>query len=284
MTATFGCDISEYQPVVDDSYTRRWLSFRLCFAGRIDNHAAANLAWCVKARAAGRIDGFTGYVVPQPGSNDAIMAAVNSLKFPADAVVMIDGEKWNGTSYQINGDHSAEFNQLAMRLRVRQGNRPDLVWAYGNRGPDLEVWPRKAPWLGWVVASYGGDQPVEKNAVGWQYTDGEPAYDHPDRPSSTPPFGRCDHNVFFKLPEGDDMPTAKEIAEAVWDLPLTDSDGKRQPASAWVKQARNLSDPKAVAALILSKLPDDAGGLTKQQVQAAVDNGLSEFFGKAVGK
>ena len=200
MTVTYAPDVSTFQPPVNDSFNRDWLIFRVCFNGTVDTHAQANLAWCVKARAAGKIRGFTGYVVPLPGGNDAILHSLDVLRFPHDAPVMIDAEKWGGTSYQINGDHSAEFNALAERLRKRQGGRADLVWAYGNRGPDLEVWPHKADWLGWVVASYGGTKPAVPNMIGWQYTDGEPKYDRPGAPSSTPPFGRCDHNELYQLP------------------------------------------------------------------------------------
>lgn len=85
-------------------------------------------------------------------------------------------------------------------------------------------------------------------------------------------------------PEGSEhaMPTADEIADAVWGRDLTDGT-LSQPASSWLKQARNNSDRKALVALLLSKLPDDAGvGLTKVQVKAAADAALDDFFGKAV--
>ena len=85
-------------------------------------------------------------------------------------------------------------------------------------------------------------------------------------------------------PEGSEhnMPTADEIAQAVWDQQLSDGSTK-QPAAAWLRQARNLSDSaaKRAAALILAKLPDEAGGLTKAQVKAAVESGLQEAFAKA---
>lgn len=215
MTGVFAPDVSIFQVAVDDSFNRDWLIFRVCFNGTIDAHAKQNLAWAVKAKASGKIKGFTGYVVPLSGGNDACLKSLDAVGFPTDAVVMIDAEKWNGQPYQINGDHSTQFNNLATALRQRQDGRDDLVWAYGNQGPDLEVWPHKADWLGWVVASYtSGPQPaLPANAVGWQYTDGEPQYDNPNRPHSTPPFGRCDHNVLFKLPEDDVPLTDADIAK-----------------------------------------------------------------------
>lgn len=69
-------------------------------------------------------------------------------------------------------------------------------------------------------------------------------------------------------PEGSEfnMPTAQEIAAAVWREPLTDSDGKKQPASAWLKQSRNLSDPDVLAQKLAGKLQ----GVTADQIKAAL--------------
>jgi hypothetical protein len=212
MPPTIAPDVSEFQAPVDDSFDRDWLIFRICFNGNIDDHAAHNLAWAKKATAAGRIKGFTGYVVPLPGGNDACVASLDEIGWPHDAPVMIDAEKWRGEPYEIFGDHSDQFNNLAARIRTRQGGQDDLAWAYGNRGPDLEVWPRKASWLGWVVASYGGSKPDEPNLIGWQYTDGQPEFDRPDMPHTSAPFGRCDHNALYRLP-GDDMPTVQDIMQ-----------------------------------------------------------------------
>lgn len=219
---TFAPDVSEFQVPVDDSFNRDWLIFRVSFNGNVDSRARQNLAWAKKARADGRIKGFTGYVVPLPGGNAACVASLDAIGFPADAPVMIDAEKWRGQTYEIFGDHSDQFNELARLLRGRQNGRDDLVWAYGNRGPDIEVWPRKADWLGWVVASYGGSKPDEPNMIGWQYTNGQPEYDRDGFPHATPPFGRCDHNALFQLPGDDDMPTVLEFMQH----PLTsDPDG-----------------------------------------------------------
>lgn len=236
MSVVYAPDVSTFQAPVDNSFDREWLIFRVCFNGSIDTHAQHNLAWCVQARTAGKIKGFTGYVVPLPGGNAAVLASLDELGFPHDAPVMIDAEKWNGQPYQINGDHSAQFNDLADALRERQGGRDDLVWAYGNRGPDLEVWPHKAPWLGWVVASYTSadtltDPPA--NLIGWQYTDGEPAYDNPHRPHSSAPFGRCDHNALYKLPdEGEDMPLTDADVQKIVDKVKQATIGDETVASA----------------------------------------------------
>lgn len=197
-TPVVTADISEFQVPVNDEYTREWLIFRACDGGYIDKHAAHNLAWSVAARAAGKLRNFTAYVVYRPGGNAAILRNLSQLGVPHDCVVMIDAETWGS---QIVGDHSAELNALAQTLRTRQGGRSDLVWAYGNRGPDVTVWPHKASWIEWEVASYGGSNPAVPNEVGWQYTDG--TYSEPGLPNSSAPFGHCDHNVLYKLPEED---------------------------------------------------------------------------------
>lgn len=75
-------------------------------------------------------------------------------------------------------------------------------------------------------------------------------------------------------PEGSDfdMPSAAAIADAVWAMAL--SDGHReQPASSWLKQARNLGTRQKIVDAILRELPDDGSPLTKEQVRAAAENG-----------
>lgn len=205
MRTELACDISYYQEPVDDSYPHRWLIFRWCDGTFHDPNRDANLRWSRAALANGRLLGYTVYVVFRPGQNSAILADLAGL--PTEAYVMVDAEDFGG---EIKGDHSAEINALCESMARRFGR--SKVWAYGNRGPDLEVWPRKPSWIGWVVASYGGSKPTGvPNLIGWQYTDG--TYGVPGLPSSTPPFGNCDHNVLY-LPDsaGDDM-SAADVAE-----------------------------------------------------------------------
>ena len=73
-------------------------------------------------------------------------------------------------------------------------------------------------------------------------------------------------------PEGSefDMPSAEDIAKAVWAQQLTDGDGNTKPASAWLKQSRNLSDPAKVAAAVVAKLPKGSASLSEADVEAAV--------------
>lgn len=208
-------DISSYQAVVDDRYPRDWLIFRACHGDYLDANAARNLAWCVKARESGRLLNFSVYVVYAPGETTMILRILDRLGVPDDCVIEIDVETWRGQSYEISGDHSAELNILASKLRVRQQGRSDLVCRYGNRGDMVEVWPSAPKWIGWVVASYGGSKPTDvPNLAGWQYTDGQPQYAVTGLPSTSSPFGRCDHDVLYDPPEYN-MPTADEIAKAI---------------------------------------------------------------------
>lgn len=190
MTDYVSVDVSEFQQPVNDTYPHRWLSFRACDGSYVDRNVGLNLSWALHARSTGRIDGFTVYVVYRPFKNALILANLDRLGVPKDCVVMIDAETWGG---QITGDHSVELNQLADALAARQGSR-QRVWGYGNRGDLAALWSGRPAWLGVVVASYGGSRPSVPNMVGWQYTDGQ--YDVPGLPSSSAPFGPCDHNVF----------------------------------------------------------------------------------------
>lgn len=206
MTAVFVPDVSEYQVPVDDSYNRDWFIFRACFgAYTIDPHAAHNLAWAKQAKASGKIKGFTVYVVYLPGANAGILGNLNELGVPDDCVVMIDVETWRGQSYEIKGDHSKEINALAASLRERQGGNAGRVWDYGNQGDLAEVHPTRPDWLGVIVAGYGFklSPTTVPNQIGQQYTNGQPVNDIDGWPSATPPFGRCDHNVIYTLPETD---------------------------------------------------------------------------------
>lgn len=193
--STLACDISEFNPPVDQSYPHRWLILRCCDGGYVDKHLTHNLAWAVAGKANGRLDGYSVYVVFEPGENDTILSNLNQASVPTDCVVMVDVESWGG---KIRGDHSAEINQLVAALTQRQGGVRDRVWCYGNKGDLASIYPTRPDWLGVVVASYGVptvslDGPGR--LVGHQYTDG--TYTVPGLPNSSPPFGRCDHNQLY---------------------------------------------------------------------------------------
>jgi hypothetical protein len=78
----------------------------------------------------------------------------------------------------------------------------------------------------------------------------------------------------------EDMPTAEEIAQAVWGATLTDGE-RSQPASSWLKQSRNLSEPQRIADHVLAELPDDTEGLTKEQLRAVVEAAVHKALANA---
>jgi hypothetical protein len=280
VTEVVCCDISQYQPPVDNRYPHEWLIFRACFGGDyLDPNAARNLAWCLDARESGTIRGFTVYVVFLPGETMGILRILDQLNVPDDCVLMVDAENWNGQAYQISGDHSDELNTFATKLRVRQQGRADLVWAYGNRGPDLAIWPRKPKWLRWVVASYGGTKPDVPNMAGWQYTNGQ--YSVPGYPNSTPPFGRCDHNILYDPPEHD-MAISDADAEKIINH-LMRRQMTKDPADTFANMYRQIRasviDQAQLADLIVSKL--EAAGIGKDLTQADVTAAVRAVFADA---
>lgn len=239
------CDVSYFQPAVTDAYPHPWLIFRCCDGDFADPHCDTNARWAAKATAAGKMLGWTAYVVYRPGRNQAVLNHVAGL--PAGGHIMIDAEPWNG---QIVGDHSTEINQLAEALASRYGR--SRVWAYGNRGPDLTIWPNKPPWIGWLVASYGATKPQVPNMIGWQYTDGSWAI--PGKPNASAPFGACDHNELYITAESAQSGHAVQIPkpaspEEDIDMIIIRNGTRSEIALLTGKGAQPLQDGASVAAL-----------------------------------
>lgn len=189
MADTISVDISYFQNVVDDSYPRRWLIFRGCDGDFTDPHAAWNAAWAKRRQAARLLDGWSVYAAYRPGQVPASLAILDRLGL-AGGHVMVDVESWGG---QITGDHSPEINSFQQQLAARVGW--GRVWEYGNADDLAAIHPHRDPRVRVHDASYGGTRPNVPGLVGWQYTDG--TWDVPGLPSSTPPFGPCDHNVLY---------------------------------------------------------------------------------------
>jgi hypothetical protein len=232
------CDVSEFQTAVNDTYPHRWLIFRVCDGDYLDQRCRTNLAWAIKARTAGKLDGFTVYVVYRPGKNAAILKHLNDVGLPHDCKVMIDAESWSGA---ITGDHSTEMNALATAVAKRQGSQAN-VWGYANRGDYAGIWPHRPAWLGLVVASYGGSKPASPGPgplVGWQYTDGQ--YSVAGLPSTTAPFGKCDHNQLYV--QEDDMPLSdadiQKIGTNIVERLFIGADGHPHQADALIAQRVN---------------------------------------------
>lgn len=198
-------DVSYFQVRVDSSFNRQWLIFRCCDGAFVDPNASFNADWSRGAVVQGRILGWTTYVVYRPGKNASVLANLRNLG-PLDRV-MIDVEAWRGTSSPIVGDHSADINFLVASI-VALGVPFKNVWRYGNVGDLASIHPRPLPGQLTIVAGYSATRPNVANVVGWQYTNG--VENHTANPSSTPPFGHCDHNELYVdelSPSGGGIPT-----------------------------------------------------------------------------
>jgi hypothetical protein len=199
MAEVIYADVSAHNPLLDRSYPRRFVMFRLVNEfGHIDDHARANLATALAMRRTGALVNFGGYANPGFVTNTEIMAAIDALAFPTDAVLMLDIEHWPDQSGRplINGDHSLTFGRLADTFAARQDVRRELVWRYGNRGDLADLWPHPPAWLGTVEAAYIATLPTfDPHRFAWQYTNG--VENHTPMPSVSEPFGHCDHNILL---------------------------------------------------------------------------------------
>lgn len=227
-TNVFAADVSRYQVPVDGTYKRKWLIFRIG-DGSMDPNARANLAWCKKALADGRMLGYTGYLVYRPGETPTHL--LDELGFPTDRHVMLDVESWGG---QIGGNRSSELNALAAQIRARQGGDSSRVWGYGNQNDLTNLWPNRPAWMRLVVARYSTFKPNLTPLAGWQYTDGESKWAVlRGWPRSSKPFGHCDHNRLYLSEEDISMPLTKAEITAIGDEVLNRTaaagDGKRHP-------------------------------------------------------
>lgn len=183
------CDVSYYQSKVDSSYPHPWLIIRGCDGDFLDPNASFNADWCRGAVIQGRMVGWTVYVVYRPGKIPATLENLATLG-PLDRV-MVDIESWGG---QIAGDHSDEINSLILDLEAITG--PGKAWRYGNRRDLASIHPRPLPGQLTAVAAYGPSKPTDvANLIGWQYTNG--VENHTSNPSSSAPFGACDHNELY---------------------------------------------------------------------------------------
>lgn len=216
MTDAIHVDVSEHQAAVfTDAYPHRFGMFRAASEyDRPDAKAPANLAWCVHARATGRLVNFGVYVIPGVVPNDAITGRLDALGVPRDCVIMIDAESWGSL---VTGNHSTQFNTLAETLKTRQGGRADLVWGYLNPNVDAGLWPSRPGWLGFIQPAYGphvAPDPRGLQRIGWQYCNA--VQNGSPYPSASAPFGRCDHNIMFiDYPTPGDDVTPADIAAIV---------------------------------------------------------------------
>lgn len=199
-------DVAEFQTVLDDSYPRDVVSFRVAFGtGYQDNHFLANAAKAKALYKAGKIAGAVLYGVQifAQGSAQEHFDYWRSLigpKPPAWLIaIMLDEETWGGASYEQHGDHSQQVNALAKLCADYTGGKAII---YGNRGDLAELCPHRGAFPV-IVASYGPPLVIDEvaHAIGQQYTNGQIAAPS-GLPMASSPFGNCDHNVCPKYRDG----------------------------------------------------------------------------------
>lgn len=180
MSDTLFADISEHQPVVDESYPYEWLSIRSNDGTYRDQNFSANWDIARKWLDAGRLRGLIVYCVYRPNWREVADVHVEMQgENRPDVVSMVDVESWGG---QISGDHSDAINQLVWTISDWRGphlhRRPRRVIGYLNPN-DAAIWTVRPP-IGFVIPSYGsppafppGTEDLGAQMIAHQYTDGQ---------------------------------------------------------------------------------------------------------------
>lgn len=204
---TLFADVSEFQPVVDDSYTSatysdrgqdwpyRWISIRSNDGEYVDHHFADNYAWCVNAVNDGRLEGFSVYYVwrPGPGAVHTHMQLLSGAGGPHPKInTEVDVETWRETNNPNPAyDVSPQINSDVDTLATWYGGNRARVIGYGNCSDINTMWPCRPAGLLMRYAAYGNN-PDKPDQVAHQYTD-----DHcygGGLPNGVAPFGNCDMN------------------------------------------------------------------------------------------
>ncbi|MDL9947568.1 hypothetical protein QSJ19_18660 [Gordonia sp. ABSL11-1] len=180
MSDTLFADISEHQPVVDESYPYEWLSIRSNDGTYRDHNFSTNWDIARKWLDAGRLRGLIVYCVYRPNWREVADVHVQMQgENRPDVVSMVDVESWGG---QISGDHSDAINQLVWTISDWRGphlhRRPRRVVGYLNPN-DAAIWTVRPP-IGFVIPSYGsppafppGTEDLGAQMIAHQYTDGQ---------------------------------------------------------------------------------------------------------------
>ncbi len=190
LTDTLFADVSEFQPIVDNSYPYRVLSIRVSDGTYRDHHFAANYAWMRNALDSGRLVFGIVYTYCRPNwqanaGTVRTMIDANGGLHPRVAL-MLDVEQGGNPG----GDGSDWINRLYWDLAGYAGARARII-GYGNVGDLNSMWRTKPSGIRLIVAAYGSNPPYP-GKVAHQYTDGG-GYS-PQLPQGAPPFGNCDMN------------------------------------------------------------------------------------------
>jgi hypothetical protein len=190
VTDTLFADVSEFQPVVDDSYPYPVLSIRVSDGTYRDHNFADNYAWMHNALNSGRLLFGIVYTYVRPNWQDNAstvrsMIDANGGLHPR-VTLMLDVEQGGNPS----GDGSDWINRLYWNLGDYTGSRARII-GYGNTNDLNGMWQTKPYGVRIIVAAYGAN-PDYPGKVAHQYTDGSGFGG--GLPQGAPPFGNCDMN------------------------------------------------------------------------------------------
>lgn len=189
---TFWADISQYQPVVDDSYPHRVLVARSNSGDRTDTNFLANARWAKQALDSGRLDAFGAYYFFWPGQancdlHKSLLEQAGLWGHPkVFSMVDVEGAPDAAGNKRIRGDQSFEINDEVFRLQGWYGDRRRVI-GYLNPTADPDLWATRPIDLKFVVPHYN-------NSPGNSYDfPGRFAHQYSDRVDCAP-FGPCDAN------------------------------------------------------------------------------------------
>ena len=219
---TLFADISEFQPIVNDSYLYQVLSIRVSDGTYRDHHFPANYAWMRRALDSGKLVFGIAYTYCRPNWQDNAntvrsMIEANGGLHPRVAL-MLDVEQGGNP----RGDASEWINRLYWNLADYTGN-PARIIGYGNIH-DLDTMWRTPPFgIRIIVAAYGAN-PDYPGKVAHQYTDGRGFGG--GLPEGAPPFGNCDMN------SADGLDPAQFAAACGISVPVGDTTADRDDFTA----------------------------------------------------
>lgn len=188
--------------------------------------------------------------------------------------------------------HTNRYGAVCLQVEViAYARRP---WTQDLTDAGRESWAQVLEWFdSWGIrrvwpggAPPGQSGPFPRSLSAWLSQSGYFGHSQvPTQPSGHWDPGALDVDIFF----GDGMPTAEEIAAAVWSHPVhgVGSDARKQEAWRWLSSAvhaiegapgpiaravRDQTHVQELAKELVAQLP--AGGLSEAQIVAAVETGI----------
>lgn len=256
---------SYHQGPVDGSYPHAVVAIRAFDGAREDPVFRNSLTAAQKLVAVNRVLAVVVVFGYQPGDQVAavrdLVSAVDETigEVPAWLVSMVAVDR-RALPSGVEVDQSYGLNQLYVLLASVLDADPRRVLGYGNARDLREVWVSRPSSMSTVVADFSGREPKFPNVLAWHYTNGETVMSA--LPSSTSPFGRCDHLVAPRL-------TPAQFAEALGALPVAGLDPWEEVMAMYPSKA-------AFEAMLDEKLGIDPSNSDKT---GRVDtNGLLAFW------